>query len=213
MPSAALSISPLSRAEGKAAGGGASERAEVGDRAHRQRRVDQQHLGRARDQHQRNEIGQRIIGQVLVQADIGRHGRAGRDHERVAVGRRPHHRDRAGYRAGAGSVLDDEGFAVAPLELGADQAREDAVHAPESGRRDDGDAAARVVVGERARRRQRQQRHADDGGSTRNPRHSPPLGSLVARARSAAIRRRRFCSCAGDHTVCQPLPATRSNFW
>ena len=87
---------------------------------------------------------------VLVQADIGRHGRAGRDHERVAVGRRPHHRDRAGHRAGAWPILDDEGFAVAPLELGADQAREDAVHAPGSGRRDNGDAAARVVVGERA---------------------------------------------------------------
>ena len=71
------------RAEGEAARGGARKLDEVRDRADRKRRIDQQDFGGKRNERDRNEVGERIVGQVLVQGDVGRERRAGRDHERV----------------------------------------------------------------------------------------------------------------------------------
>ena len=153
------------RAEGEAARGGARKLDQVRDRADRKRRIDQQDFGGKRNERDRNEVGERIVGQVLVQGDVGRERRAGRDHERVAVRRRAHHRDGARHRARAGPVLDHERFSVQPLELAADQPGKDAVHAARRRRRHDGDGARGIVLRARRRRRQRRQHgHANDGG-------------------------------------------------
>jgi hypothetical protein len=54
------------RAEGEAARCRARKLDQIRDRADRKRCVDQQDLGRKRDERDRNEIGERIVGQVLV---------------------------------------------------------------------------------------------------------------------------------------------------
>ena len=153
------------RAEGEAARCRTRKRHQIRDRADRKRCVDEQDLGRKRNERDRNEIGERIVGQVLVQGDVGRQGGTGRDHERVAVGRRARHRDGSGHRAGAGAVLDHERFSVKPLELAADQAGKDAVHAARRRRRHDGDGARGIVLRPRRRCRQHQRGQADDGGA------------------------------------------------
>ena len=63
------------RAVAQAAGRRLRELREVGERMHRQRGVDHQHLGHARDQRDRREILRRIVGQALVQTDVGRRAR------------------------------------------------------------------------------------------------------------------------------------------
>ena len=163
------------RAERQSAGRRARELDHVGDRMHRQIGIHQQHLGRAGDLHDRNEVGERIVGQMLVQGDVGGERRAGRRHQRVAVGRRARDRHRAGHRAGARAVLDDEGLAIEPLELAADEPGEHAVHAAGRRWRDDGDAAVGIVLRLRAWHRQRQRKHADDGGPMRNRLHRLPI--------------------------------------
>jgi hypothetical protein len=123
---------------------------------HRQRRIDDQHERALRHERERNEIGHRIVGQVLVQCDVDRHRRRCRHQERVAVGRGFRVRVRADRGTGTRLVLDHERFAEARLELLADEARQDLGGAARGERHDDGDRPRRVILRTRASVRMRE---------------------------------------------------------
>src|SRR5262249_10166346 len=150
-----------SRAERESARGGTRQLDQVLDRTRRQRGVDQQNLGRPGNLHDRDKIGERIVRESPVQGDVGRHGRGGGGHERIAVGRRMRDEDRAGDRTRTRPVLDHERLAIEPFELAADQPGKDAVHATGRGRRNDGDGAVRIIL--RPRVRSGEQDKTDEG--------------------------------------------------
>ena len=81
---------------------------EIGDRLHRQRRVDHQHERHVRHQPDRDEILDRIIGQILEHADVDRHGGRCRHQQRVAVRRRLRRRHGGDDVGAARAVLDHE---------------------------------------------------------------------------------------------------------
>src|SRR5262245_19410827 len=112
---------------------------------HRQRRVDQQNLRRPGNLHDRDKIGKRIVREILMQGDVGRHGGGG-GHEGISVWCRLSDEDRTADRTRAWPVLDYKRLAIKPLELAADQPGKDAVHAAWRGRRNDGDDAVRIIL-------------------------------------------------------------------
>ena len=103
------------RREGEPALLALGEPDEVSHRMHRQRRVDHQDIGAQDHQRERHEVGGRIVGQLLVQADVDRHDRARRHQDGVAVGRRAGGGDRP-VRRRRRPVLDHERLAEPLLQ-------------------------------------------------------------------------------------------------
>ena len=124
---------------------------EIGDGVDRQRRVDHEHEGHVANERDENEILSRIIGQLLVERRIHRHGPAGRHHDGVAIGRALRDLDRGCHRAGAGAVLDHERLAEAVGELLADQSPEDVGAAAGGERHDEIDLMAGIIRSRRLR--------------------------------------------------------------
>ena len=128
----------------------------------RHRRI--RRLGR-HDQRERHHRGERdrhqvllgVVGEpldpVLVDGDL-----AGLAHQqRVAVGRRRHHRLRADGAGRAGAVLDHDGLAERFGERHRDQARDDVAGAARRIGDDDVDGAVRESLAPRPERRRRSQ--------------------------------------------------------
>ena len=102
--------------EGELAGAFLGEPDEVGDRSHRQRRIDHQDVGTEDDERERYEIGGRVVGQLLVQRDVDRHHRARSHQQRVTIRRRARNGERAGHAARARPILDHERLAEPLLQ-------------------------------------------------------------------------------------------------
>ena len=86
---------------------GGGERAERRDVVHRQRALHGEHERHAGDQRDGLKIRLGMVGQGLVQADIGRMGPDIAEQQRVAVAVRARDPRAAGGAAGARRVLDD----------------------------------------------------------------------------------------------------------
>jgi hypothetical protein len=145
------------RGEGELAGIGLGIGDQIGDRLHRQLRIDDQHERRLREQGQRNEVAERVIRQALVERNIDRHGRCRRHQQRVAVGRGLLHRDRGDDAAGAGLVLDDNALAEPLLQILRHHPRQKIGAATRRERIDDRNRPRGIVLRECCRRRQQQQ--------------------------------------------------------
>ena len=113
----------------------------------RELRIDDQHERRLHHQRQRDQVGHRVVGKILVERDVDRHGRARRHHQRVAVRRRLGDRARRDDAAGARPVLDHEGLAEPLLELLPEHAGEDVGAAAGRERNHDGDRPRRIILG------------------------------------------------------------------
>ena len=94
----------------------------VRQRLHRLRRMHHQHVRHRHHLRHRRQIAQHVIGQVLVDEVIDG-DRAGAEQQRVAVGRRAHHRIDAERVARAAAVLDVELLAQDLAEVQREHAR------------------------------------------------------------------------------------------
>ena len=125
---------------------------EIGERLHRQRRIDHQDERHAGDQRDRHQIPGRIIGQVLVDADIDRHRGRGADQDGVAVGRGARHVGRADHGGGAEPLLDHERLPQLLLEPVRQRARDRVGVAAGGIGQDDGDGSVGIGLRGRAMR-------------------------------------------------------------
>lgn len=155
------------------------------------------------DQHHRlvgqlgdgGEVGLRVVGQRLEDADVGGQERGRRGHQRVAVRRRLGHHRQADAARGAGAVVDHEGLAGLGRQLLADQARDHVDAAAGGQRHHDLHGVVGVLVGglgrgaqERRRRQQRAQgqgREAAAGRPRRGRRGDDGRGRHVGGSRKA----------------------------
>jgi hypothetical protein len=74
-------------------------------------RVHHQHVRQVADLHHRREALDRVVADLLVQADVDGQRPRGPEQQHVAIGRRAGHRFGAQVAAGAGLVLDDHRLA------------------------------------------------------------------------------------------------------
>ncbi len=125
---------------------------ELGDRLNRQRRSDHQHERHVRDQRDRHEVLDRIVGQLLVERGVDGQQAARRHQQRVAVGRALGDRIGGDHGPAAGAVLDHERLAETVGEMLAEPAREDIGAAARRVRHDDGDLARGILLRRRGLR-------------------------------------------------------------
>ena len=112
-----------------------------------ERRADQHRvLRQPRDRH---EVGEKVVGQVLVDRAVGDIGADVTELQGVAVGRRPHGLADGDRARGAGRVVDDELLAQFLAHALAHDARHHVGGATGGERHDDGDRLARKSLGER----------------------------------------------------------------
>src|SRR4029450_6355922 len=105
-----------------------------------------QNLRRPGNLHDRDKIGKRIVREILMQGDVGRHGGGGGGHEGISVRCRMRDEDRTADRTRAWPVLDYKRLTIKPLELAADPPGKDPVQAAGRGRRNNGDGAVRIIL-------------------------------------------------------------------
>ena len=91
------------------------ERNEIRDVLHGQRWTDDQYHRRRGDHRNRGEILQRVVVEFAVDRRVDRDFRRAREHQRVPVRRRAHHRFGADRTSSAGAVVDDY---LLPQKLG-----------------------------------------------------------------------------------------------
>ena len=108
---------------------------QLGNRLHRNRRIDLHHQRHAHDAGDRGDVADEIEIEILVQRGVDGIRRGHRE-QRVAVGRRAHHRLGADIAAGARLVFDDEGLAEPLGEPLAHQPHDDVLRAA-GGKADD----------------------------------------------------------------------------
>src|SRR5262249_31131916 len=115
------------------------------------RRIYEQYERHAREAGERNEIGWRIVGKLLVKRDIDRHRRARRHEQHVSVGSGFGDGGRPDDGARPGPILDHEGLAEALLQPLGQHAGDDVGAAARREGHDDGDGARRVILRPRQR--------------------------------------------------------------
>src|SRR5262249_24337094 len=121
-------------------------------RMDRKRRIDDQYERYASEPSERNEIGCRVVGQLLVERDVDRHRGARRHEQQVAVGGGFGDGARRDEGAPPRRILDHERLAEPLLQSLAEHAGNDVRAPARSERHDDGDGARRVVLCPRQRR-------------------------------------------------------------
>lgn len=130
----------------------------------RQLRIDHDHIGHGREQPDRREILQRIVGQLLVERLV-RGQRAGGAHQQgVAVRGGVRGRRGADIAAGAGAVVDHEGLSERGRHAVEQDARDHVAGAAAGKRHEHLDRAGGIVL--RSCRKQ-------PGGSERRARTEP----------------------------------------
>ena len=83
------------------------QRDQLGQRPHRQRRMDRQHVGHARAEHDRREVRHEVVGQLAHQRDVDRVRRPGEE-QGIAVRRRLGRQRRADVGRAARPVVEDD---------------------------------------------------------------------------------------------------------
>jgi hypothetical protein len=121
----------------------AGELDEVAQRAHRQRRIDDERLRADAKPGDRREVAERVVGQ-LVEVRVGDKGRVCRHQQRVAVGRSLGDGFGADLAGGAGPVLHHDLLAHAFREPLRERARQDVGDAARRKRHDNVDRLARI---------------------------------------------------------------------
>jgi hypothetical protein len=156
--------------------------------------VGDQRVGDVEHQRDRNEVGERVIGQLLIEPGV-EHDVAQAAHEQgITIGRRIDHRLRADDGPRAGPVLHHDALAQPLRELVREQAADDVVTARWSDRHDDLHRAIGIGLRAGGRRRgdQGAEREQHDGQRRRAKWHDI---SLVSRLRKLQIC--ADCSYAG----------------
>ena len=143
MPGAAVAA----RAEGELAG----IRLGIGDEflrgVDRQRRVDDEHVRRDRDQRDRREVLDRVVRHLRVEAGVDRVRRQRSHQDRVAVGRRFRNEIGADVAARAGAVVHHNALAPRVAQLLRDRAADDVERSARRKRHDEPHRPVRVRGG------------------------------------------------------------------
>jgi hypothetical protein len=111
----------------------------------------------------RNEIGQRLVGELRVRGGIDRVRRDGRDAQRVSVRRRLRDEVGADAAAGPGAIVDDDRLPELLRELVGDEPRDDVGRATRRERNDEPDRLRRIVLRCRELRQRDHRREREDG--------------------------------------------------
>ena len=135
------------------------QRDELGQRGRGQRRIhDQQHLAAGEERH-RHEIGERIVGELLVGVRRDRDPGRGADEHRVAVGRRLRRRFRADDAARARAVVDHQRLSERLAHFRRDEPRQYVGCRARRLRQDDADRLRRIVLRQRSTCREDNAQH------------------------------------------------------
>ena len=179
------------------------KRLEVGQA---ERRLDDEHLRRGREQRNRREVALGVVAKPLVEVLVDRHRAVSRYEQRVAVRRRLRHRVGADIAAGAAAVLDDERLTESLLQPLRKRAADDVRGRARRVRNDDPHGLRRDTACDRRARRTTEQ---DAEAATSRIRSSRFRRRAAAR-RAGAARRASPSSRAAARTPSGPgSPRTR----
>ncbi len=134
------------------------------------RRIGVEHEVDAVDRRHRRDVAHEVVAEVLHQRRVDGVRRRGEE-QRVAVGRRPHHRFGAERAAGAGPVLDHDGLAQLPRQPLRGKPRDDVDLAAGRETDDQLDRASRIGLRE---------------GVNRDDNAQPQMAAPAARRKSIA---------------------------
>jgi hypothetical protein len=122
------------------------QRNQLVDALRRQRRMHDHHQRLAADARHGRKVGDGIVAQVLIEADVDRVRLAGTQHERVAVRRRTCSCQRTQRAAGAHLVLDGEPLSERFRELLGDLTGDEVGAGPRRIRHDEPDRPRRIIL-------------------------------------------------------------------
>ena len=156
------------------------------DALRRELRIDDQHIGRIRDQTDGDEVALGIVGDLGVEARIDHEAR-GHDEQRIAIGRGMRRVAHADVAAGTGLILDVELFAELIAEFARQNAGDCVGWSPGRKRHDQPNGMVWIV--RRLQRRRHDHHRADEQrDEAQGAPHAFLMSARLQRSRGSASR-------------------------